>query len=244
MRASTTIEVGLDARGNTVARRLQCEVPLLVRVADTPGRGLSLLLVNGAAAPLGGDHLRFRLEVGPGAHVMVRSVAATMAQPGPMGEPSLLELELVVNERATLDWAPEPMVSVCHSRHRTTMHLSASGSATVSVRERVSLGRHSEAPGHLELQQRVTIDGVDVLRHDTHFAAGPLLGVGAQGAGRSMRSEVRIGADLPAPASEVSPEVVRAVFHLSPICALITTRSGKEITNWKHCEHGPDIGLP
>lgn len=225
MRASTTIEVGLDARGHTVARRLQCEVPLLVRVADTPGRELSLLLVNGAAGPLGGDHLRFRLEVGPGAHVMVRSVAATMAQPGPTGEPSLLEVELVVHERATLDWAPEPMVSVCQGWHRTTMHLSASGSATVSVRESISLGRHGEAPGHLQLQQRVTIEGVDVLRHDTEFDAGPLLGVGAQGAGRSMCSEVRIGADLPALVSEVSPELVRAVFHLSPICALITMRS-------------------
>jgi urease accessory protein len=225
MRASTTIEVGLDTRGNTVARRLQCEVPLLVRVADTPGRELSLLLVNGAAGPLGGDQLRFRLELGPGAHVMVRSVAATMAQPGPTGEPSLLEVELVVHERATLDWAPEPIVSVCRSQHRTAMHLSAAGSATVSVREGVSLGRHGEAPGRLQLQQRVTIDGVDVLRHDIEFDAGPLLGVGAQGAGRSMCSEVRIGADLPAPVSEVSPDMVRAVFHLSPICALITTRS-------------------
>ncbi|MFM2071841.1 MAG: hypothetical protein RLZZ623_2104 [Actinomycetota bacterium] len=225
MHASTTIEVGLDGRGNTVARRLHCEVPLLVRVADTPGRDLSLLLVNGAAGPLGGDQLRFRLEVGPDAHVMVRSVAATMAQPGPTGEPSLLEIELVVHERATLDWAPEPMVSVSRSQHRTAMHLRAASSATVSVREGISLGRHGETSGHLHLQQRVTIDGVDVLRHDTEFDTGPLLGIGAHGAGRSMCSEVRIGADLPAPVSEVSSELVRAVFHLSPVCALMTMRS-------------------
>lgn len=237
MIATTTIEAELDQRGCTVARRLQCEVPLLVRVADTPGRELSLLLVNGAASPLGGDHLRLRLEVGPGAHVMVRSVAATMAQPGPTGESSLLEVELVVRERATLDWAPEPMVSVCRSQHRSTMHLSASDSATVSVRESVSLGRHGEAPGHLRLQQRVTIDGVDVLRHDTEFNAGPLLGVGAQGAGQSMCSEVRIGADLPAPVSEVRPEMLRAVFHLSPICALITMRELTVTANNNF--HGP-----
>ena len=226
MRATTTIEAALDARGNTVARRLQCEVPLLVRVADTPGRELSLVLVSGAAGPLGGDHLRFRLEVGPGAHVRVRSVAATMAQPGATGEPSVLDVQLVVHEQATLDWAPEPMVSVCRSQHRSTMHLTGAASATVSVREAVSLGRHGEEPGHLLLRQIVTIDGVDVLRHDTEFAAGPLLGVGAQGPGRLMCSEVRIGTDLPAPMSEVRPKMLRAVVHLSPICALVTMRSG------------------
>ena len=224
MRASTTIEVGLDSRGNTVARRLQCEVPLLVRVADGSGRVLTLSLVNGAAGPLGGDHLRFRMEVGSGAHVVVRSVAATMAQPGPSGEPSLLEIELVVHEHATLDWAPEPMVSVRGSRHRTSMHLTAASSSTVSAREGISLGRHDEPPGHLLLEQRVTIDGVDVLRHDTEFDVGPLLGVGAQGSGRSMYSEVRIGNDLPAPASEVTPEFVSAVFLLTPTCALVTQR--------------------
>lgn len=225
MRASTEIEVGLDARGNTVARRLQCEVPLLVRVADIPGPVLTLALVNGAAGPLGGDHLRFRLEVGPGAHVVVRSVAASMAQPGPSGEPSLLEIELVVHEGATLDWAPEPMVSVRHSRHTTALHLIAASGSTVSVREGVSLGRHKEAPGQLMLRQRVTIDGVDVLRHDNEFDVGALLGVGAQGAGRSMFSEVRIGNELPAAVSEVTPAMVRAVFHVSPVCALLTTRS-------------------
>ena len=103
MRATTTIEVGLDARGHTVAHRIQCDVPLLVRVADTPGPVLTLLLVNGAAGPLGGDQLSFRLEVGPGAHVIVRSVAATMAQPGPSGEPSSLDIELVVGREAMLD---------------------------------------------------------------------------------------------------------------------------------------------
>jgi urease accessory protein len=228
MRATTTIEVGLDARGHTVARRLQCEVPLLVRVADTPGPQLSLLLVNGAAGPLGGDHLRFHLEVGPGAHVTVRSVAATMAQPGPTGESSLFELELVVHEGATLDWAPEPMVSVRGSNHRTVMHLSAAGSAAVTAREGISLGRHGQEPGHLLLQQRVTIDGVDVLRHDTEFDVGPLLGVGAQGNGRSMHSEIRIGNGLPEAVSTVDADTLRAVFHLSPICALITMRSTQD----------------
>ena len=222
MHATTSIETVLDPSGRTVASRLQCEVPLLVRVADTSRPDLTLLLVNGAAGPLGGDHLRFSLEVGPGTDVTVRSVAATLAQPGPTGEPSLLEVELVVHERATLDWAPEPMVSVCGSRHRTTMHLRASDSATVSVRERLSLGRHGEASGHLQLQQRVTIADVDVLRHDTEFGSGALLGVGAQGAWRSMCSELRIGTDLPAPTSEVRPDIMSAVFHLSPVSALIT----------------------
>ena len=60
------------------------------------------------------------------------------------------------------------------------------------------------------------------LRHDTEFGSGALLGVGAQGAWRSMCSEVRIGTDLPAPTSEVRPDIMSGVFHLSPVSALIT----------------------
>ena len=80
---------------------------MLVRVVAGRGPVLSLAMVGGAAGPLGGDRLRFRLELGCGARVALRSVAATMAQPGPRGEPSELRVELVVGADATLDWRPE-----------------------------------------------------------------------------------------------------------------------------------------
>jgi urease accessory protein len=223
--ATTEIEVGLDARGHTVVRRMRCEVPMLVRVVGEPDPVLTLAMVNGAAGPLGGDRLRFRLDLQPETRVSVRSVAAAMAQPGPRGERSELAVDLVVGDGATLDWRPQPTVSVAGSDHRTVVRLSATGSSTVTMCEVVSLGRHGEPPGRMALRQRVTIDGTAVLDHETVFARGALLGPGAQGSGRMVTSEVVVGAVLPQPGAEVTDGCVRATFHLSPRCALVTTSS-------------------
>ena len=59
---------------------MHCEAPLLVRVVSQSGASLELLLVGGAAGPLGGDRLRFSLTVGAGCNVVVRSVAAVLAR--------------------------------------------------------------------------------------------------------------------------------------------------------------------
>jgi urease accessory protein len=223
--ATTEIEVGVDGRGNTVVRRMRCEVPLLVRVVDEPGPVLSLALVSGAAGPLGGDHLRFRLELGAGARVVVRSVAAAMAQPGPHGERSELSVDFVIAEQASLDWRPQPTVSVVGSDHRSTVRLSAASSSLVTMHEGVSLGRHDEQPGRFALRERVIIDDLAVLDHETVFAPGPLLGPGAQGRGRNMATEVIIGEILPEASVEVTDSCLRSVVHLTPTCALITTRT-------------------
>jgi urease accessory protein len=223
--ATTEIEVGLDCRGHTVVRRMRCEVPMLVRVVDEPGRKLRLAMVNGAAGPLGGDRLRFRLEVGPGADVAVCSVAAAMAQPGPRGEPSELSVDLVVGQEAILDWHPQPTVSVMGSDHRVVVRLSTTSTSRVTMREGVSLGRNCELSGRFALRERVTIDGLAVLDHETVFAPGALMGPGAQGSGRSLTTEVVIGGVLPQSSVEVTDRCLRSAVHLSPICALVTTRT-------------------
>jgi urease accessory protein len=223
--ATTEIEVGLDCRGHTVVRRMRCEVPMLVRVVDQPSSMLTLAMVNGAAGPLGGDRLRFRLEVGPGAHVVVSSVAAAMAQPGPRGERSELSVDLVVGQDAILDWHPQPTVSVAGSDHRVVVRLSATSTSSVTMCEGVSLGRNSEPPGRFALRERVTIDGFAVLDHETVFAPGALMGPGAQGSGRTLTTEVVIGAVLPQSSVEVTDHCLRSAVHLSSICALVTTRT-------------------
>ncbi len=195
---------------------------MLVRVVESAAPTLALAMVNGAAGPLGGDRLRFRLELQPGSRVVVRSVAAAMAQPGPGGERSELALDLVVGDGATLDWRPEPMVSVLGSDHRTMVRLTAADSSTVTLRGAVSLGRHGEPPGRLALRQRVTIYGIAVLDHETEFAPGMLLGPGAHGPARMVTSEVVIGDVLPEPGAAVGNGCVRATFHLSRRCALVT----------------------
>jgi urease accessory protein len=227
--ATTEVEVGLDCRGHTVVQRMYCEVPMLVRIVDgtdpvSPGSMLTLAIVNGAAGPLGGDCLRFRLHVGDGAHVAVCSVAAAMAQPGPRGEPSRLDVELSVGDDATLEWRPEPTVSVMLSDHRVDVRLSATSTSTVAMREGVWLGRTGEPPGRFTLHERVTIDDVAVLDHETLFAPGTLMGPGAQGEGRCMITEVLIGNDLPPPSVSVTPQCLRSTVHLASNCALLTAR--------------------
>ena len=224
MEASTDIVVGVDRRGHTVVRRMRCEAPMFVRVVGDSGPQLNLAMVGGAAGPLGGDRLSFRLEVETGAQLSVRSVAAAMAQPGPSGEGSSLSIDLIVGEAATLDWHPQPTVSVAGSNHRSIVRLEATGSSVVRMLEGVSLGRHGEPPGRFALRERVVIDGVAVLDHETAFATGSLLGPGAQGAGRWMTSEIVISPSLPQPVAAVTVDCVSATVHLSPICALTLIR--------------------
>ena len=69
-------------------------------------------------------------------------------------------------------WHPEPTVSVMGSDHHTMVRLSATSSSTVTMREGVSLGRHGEPSGRFTLRERVTIDGLAVLDHETVFAPG------------------------------------------------------------------------
>jgi urease accessory protein len=229
MDARTEVEVGLDDRGHTAVRRMQCEAPLLVRVIETGQRTLHLALVNGAAGPIGGDNLSFRLIVGPGARADVVSVAAQMAQPGPHGQPSTLHLDLQVASDAHLNWAPQPIVSVAGSDHRTMVHLSATSSSSVTMAESVSLGRHHEPPGRLALRQRVTIDDIAVLDHETVFAPDALSGPGAHGDGRTIVSTVNIvaeDAELPPARSAVSACGASATFHVSSQCALTIVTAG------------------
>src|SRR5258706_12112520 len=215
--ASTTVVAGVDRRGHSVVRRMHCEVPMLLRVVDEHEPTLHLAMVSGAAGPLGGDRLHFRLELEPGAQVSVRSVAAAMAQPGAHGERSELTVDLVVAAGACLDWKPQSTISVVGSDHRSTMRLEASASATVSMFEGASLGRLGEPAGRFALRERVTIDGVRVLDHETVFAPGALSGPGAQGPGRCMSTQVLIGSCLPLPRAFVAHGCLPATGHGAPI---------------------------
>ena len=146
-----------------------------------------------------------------------------MAQPGPAGLQSTLDIAIDVAEDATLDWAPEPTVSVAGSDHRTVLRLTASASATVAVREVVSLGRHGEPPGTLALRQRVTIDEEPVLDHETDFGGPALAGPGGHGAARTITTVLTIGAALQPASVQLAEGCTSGTFHLSPTCALSVT---------------------
>jgi urease accessory protein len=85
MRATARV-VALAGRGRTRLATLRSEAPLLLRPTGPAGDGgVRVHLVGGAAGPLGGDRLRLEIEVGPEACLCLRTVAASVALPGPAG---------------------------------------------------------------------------------------------------------------------------------------------------------------
>ena len=225
MNAETVVEVSLDDRGRSVVSMLRCESPLLVRV-DGGAAILTLLLVGGAAGPIGGDDLRFSLRVGQGASGVVRSVAAMLVQPGPVGGPSVLTTAVSVGEGASLDWETQPMISVAGSDHRSTSQLVLAADATARWSETVVLGRHDEPSGRLALHQRIVRAGAVELDHELVLGTGAPSGPGAHGDVRWVQSELVVG-DTAATrsSSQVSPTIVSGVFPLSAGVSL-STRAG------------------
>ncbi len=239
MQASTELVVAVDATGRSRLVHATCEVPLLFRVADHDGPDLRLSWVNGAAGPLGGDVLRVALRLEAGASVAVRSAGATLAQPGPHGGCSLLEVALELGEGSRLDWCPEPTVSVRGSRHRSTMRISAQVDAEARVVDQVVLGRHGEPCGWIALHQRVEVAGRPILDHEVELGPGALSGPGAHGAGRAVLSAVLIGERWrPAALAEVTRAAAAASFELGPSEWLVTA-TGPDLRGLSHCVPAP-----
>lgn len=223
MESTTELVVRVDDAGRSRLHHVSCEVPLLFRTAHTDGDELALSWVNGAAGPLGGDRLRLHLTVDEGASVRIRSTGASMVQPDPAGSASTFDISITIAAGASLDWWPEPTVSVRGSRHRTSMHVEAHADASARIVESVVLGRHDEPAGHLALHQRIMVDGAPVLDQELAFGDPALAGPGAHGTSRAVLSAVTLGERFrPAPRVIVSPEAVAAVFALDRGAMLVT----------------------
>lgn len=228
MKAATEVHVGLDARGRSIATVIRCEAPLLFRVAAEPGDALQLSMVGGAAGPLGGDDLQLQLYVGEGASVIVRSVGATMVQPGTTDAQSNTDIHVTVAAGARLDWWPEPTVSVIGSRHRAVTTIELAADASLRWVDEVSLGRFDEASGRLSLRQRLEVSGRVVVDHETEFGSTALTGPGGHGHGRCILSALIVGDDAPTTAeSIVGSGLVRGVFPVEPRVALVTCVAAK-----------------
>jgi urease accessory protein len=155
-----------------------------------PDRAGTVWLVGSAAGPLGGDDLVLRVEVGEGARVAVRSVAAQVVLPGPSGAPARVRIEAEVAAGGHLDWCPEPtVVAAGADLHQTSVVELAKG-ATLRWQEGVVLGRHGEEPGRVTSRLDVDLAGRPLLRHG--FASDVDGPAGLAGA-RAVVSELRAG---------------------------------------------------
>ncbi len=111
------------------------------------------------------------VEIGELAELVLTSTAATLALPGPGGEPSEFVVSVEVGERGSFSWLPEPMVLVGGCDHHTVTTISLAKGARLVWREEFVLGRHDEEPGSGMLDVRIDYDGRPLLR--TGSRAGP-----------------------------------------------------------------------
>jgi urease accessory protein len=134
-------------RGRTALSVLKGEAPLLPRRTGPN----EVHFVGGAAGPLGGDELSIELEVGPGATLWVRTVAASIALPGRDGAWSTLSISATVGAGGRLVWLPEPLVAAARCRHHSLCSVDLEEGASLIWREEVVFGRHNELPGDVRL---------------------------------------------------------------------------------------------
>lgn len=192
MRARARLAVEHDGE-RTVVRDLFSAAPLTL----LPRRGASsatVHLVNSAAAPLGGDELALSVSVGPGAHLRLVGVAATLALPG-TGESSCV-VRIEVAEGGSCEYLPEPTVVTGRARHRALLDVTLAGTARLRARETLVLGRTGERPGLLRTGTHVVRDGRPLLRQsldvgDPDLAASP---AGLAGH-RVLATELLVGHD-------------------------------------------------
>jgi urease accessory protein len=206
------------AGDRTRCTTLRSAPPISLR--DTPD---GLYLVASGAGPVGGDDLHLDVHVRPDASLVVRSAAASMALPGPTGEPSSLRVRAWVH--GSLRWEPEPTILVAGCDHRAATTIDLALGATLVWREVVVLGRHNEPTGSLLQRLRVDRAGAPLLR--TELPVGPRW-PGADGpAGTDgalvVTSLLVVGLDEPA-----LPEgAVGAVLRLADDAWLVTSLTGR-----------------
>ena len=167
MKAAARVVAEHDA-GRTALRVLTGEAPLLPRRTGPN----EVHFVGGAAAPLGGDDLTMEIEVGPGAALVVRTVAASIALPGRFGEASRLSVNVTVAAGGRLLWLPEPLIAAARCRHTTVSTVDLDGDAELIWREELVCGRHGELPGDVTLSTVLRRDGRALYRNDVSVGPG------------------------------------------------------------------------
>lgn len=214
--------------GTTRLTHLRSEAPILLRA--TPQ---GLYLVGGAAGPLGGDHARLRIEVGPGARLNVHSTAATVALPGCRGQASALQIDVALAEEAELEWLTEPTILARGCHHRIHARLDTHETALAIWREELILGRHGERPGSASSRMDCTVGGRPVYRNEQIVGQespgwdGPAVFGDAKAAGNLLVVDPKMAT------SPVRPAILgdtAAIMPLAGPAAIASALAGDSIT--------------
>lgn len=157
--AAAQIEAVAGPDGVTRLPVLASQVPLVLRRTAS-----AVYVVGGAAGPIGGDELRLRVTIGPGAFLRLRAVAASVALPGLDGHESVLRVAATVAAGGRLEYLPEPVVVAAGARHATLVSVTLAAGASLMLRDELLLGRHGEAGGAARTVLRVDHAGRPLLR--------------------------------------------------------------------------------
>lgn len=183
----TEVSVSLRRGAGGVVRvdGVLCRAPVWFR-----WDGSTLWLVGSGAAPVGGDRVRVRIDVGPDVAVTVRSVAATVIYAG-RGAGTSWHTDVHVAEGGSIVWRPEPVILTERARHVATTTIDASADADVTLDEVLVLGRAGETGGALRSTLDVRVEEAPVLQTsiDTSLPgwSGPAGVAGATVVGHRLR---------------------------------------------------------
>ncbi len=210
-----TVRLLRGAGGAVRAEGTLCQAPLWFR-----WDGATLWMVGSGASPVGEDHVRVRVEVGPGVSAELRSVAATVVYAA-RGAGTRWDTEISLASEAELRWRPEPVILTHDARHVATTTVHAAEGARLTLDEVLVLGRSQERAGNLRSTLSVTVGGHERLLTsiDTSLPgwAGP---AGTDGA-RVIGQRLAVGACVD-PVED--PTVQRGtVLEVSPDCRLGVT---------------------
>lgn len=246
MHAHARLAVSTDADGRTRIDRLRSDPPMMLRptiaTADEPAAGWHLdsgarvSVAASAAGPVGGDDLRLHVDVGPGAVLVLRTVAATLALPGPHGQPSRSTTTLRVAENATLLWLPEPLITANGCDHHASTSVDLAPGARLIAREELVLGRHGEPPGTVSQRLRVTRNSRPIHDQDNRLGpsatgwCGPAVTGGRKALGSTLLSGTEPG-DAPEPATDI------AVLALQDTAVLVTALADDAFVLRKRLDH-------
>lgn len=161
MKAAARLVVELDTHGNSVVRVLRSQSPLTLVPARRVGPVALVHLVSSVTSPLGGDSLELTVEVGPGASLDLRGVAATLMLPGPTGLSSSSSVRFSVE--GLVRYLPEPTVVTGRASHTAMVEAELDSHAELLLREVLVLGRVGEKAGALSSSVRATRCGRPLL---------------------------------------------------------------------------------
>jgi len=223
--ASAEIVADPGPGGSTRLPVLRSQVPLVLR--RTPE---AVYLVSAAAGPLGGDQLAVRITVRAGATLRLRTVAASVALPGPDGGESLLAVTASVEPGGSLEYLPEPVVVANGARHATDIRVTLADGARLLLRDELILGRHGEQGGSYRGSLRVDYAGRPLLRHLLEVSGtdaatrGPAFLSGHRAVGNLLRVNLpETPATQGTTAATSSPDPWVAVMPLTGGPATLTT---------------------